>query len=201
MSDRLEEVYSRLSERYASGDIPWDDPSPPPEVLEFIPSLEAGRALDLGCGYGRASIYMATRGWDVDGIDFVEQAVEMARRRSKEAGVSARFHVASITDLGFLPGPYNFALDVGCGHALDDEGLSLYRAELCRLIAPGGYFMLFARMKITQHDDSESPPGLYEDKLLEEFDNGFTLTWAEHSETLTNDGSSWPSAWFRFQRK
>ncbi len=201
MSDRLREVYSRLSDRYASGDIPWDDPLPPPEVLDFVPSLEAGRALDLGCGYGRASIYLATQGWDVDGVDFVEQAVEMAQRRSKEAGVSVRFHLASITDLDFLHGPYDFALDVGCGHALDDEGLRLYRDQLCRLLANGGYFMLFARMKEVQHDDGESPPGLYEDNLLALFEEGFTLTWAEHSETLLADGSSWPSAWFRFRRK
>ncbi|MGB3713807.1 MAG: class I SAM-dependent methyltransferase [Candidatus Promineifilaceae bacterium] len=202
MSERLKEVYSRLSERYASGDIPWDDPLPPPEVLDFVSSLEVGRALDLGCGYGRASIYLATQGWAVDGVDFVEQALEVAQYRSKEAGVSVHFHLALITDLDFLNGPYNFALDVGCGHALDDEGLRLYKEQLCRLLAPGGYFMLFARMKEeAQHDDGESPSGLYEDKLLAVFEEGFTLTWAEHSETFLADGSSWPSAWFRFRRK
>ncbi len=201
MSERLKEVHSRLSERYASGDIPWDDALPPPEVLDFVPSLEAGRALDLGCGYGRASIYLATQGWVVDGVDFVERAVEMAKQRSKEAGVSVNFHLASITDLDFLHGPYNFAIDVGCGHALDDEGLRLYKEQLYRLLAPGGYFMLFARMKKGQHDDDEGPPGLFEDELLAIFEDGFTLTWAEHSETLLADGSSWPSAWFRFQRK
>jgi 2-polyprenyl-3-methyl-5-hydroxy-6-metoxy-1,4-benzoquinol methylase len=200
MSERLKEVYAQLSERYASGDIPWDDPSPPPEVLDFIPSLKAGRALDLGCGYGRASIYLASRGWDVDGIDFVEQALETARQRSEEAGVSVRFHQSSITDLGFLDGPYQFALDVGCGHALDDEGLSLYRAELCRLIAPGGFFMIFARMKEEHLDDSENPPGLHEEQLLAEFSEGFTLTWTEQGESTLPDESTWASGWFRFQR-
>lgn len=200
MSDRLEETYARLAERYASGEVPWDEALPPPEVMDFIPSLKPGRALDLGCGYGRASIYLATQGWDVDGVDFIEKALEEARRRSKEAGVSVRFHTGSVVDLDFLHEAYTFALDVGCGHALDDDGLHLYKDQLKRLLTPGGYFMLFARMQDAQADDVEGPPGLEESKLMEVFDDGFTLEWVERNETVMADGPSWPSAWFRFKR-
>lgn len=201
MSDRLDEAYSQLSDRYASEDIPWDDPLPPPEVLDFVPSLKPGRALDLGCGYGRASIYLASQGWDVDGVDFIEQALDVARRRSIEAGVSVRFHLSSVLDLDFLNGSYDFALDVGCAHALDDEGLHLYKDQLFRLLAQGGYFMLFARMREAQNVDSEGPPGLDEGNLMAVFKEGFTLTWVEHSESSMADGPPWPSAWFRFRRK
>jgi len=33
----------------------------------------------LGCGPGRASIYLARRGWQVDGVDFIPDAIELAR--------------------------------------------------------------------------------------------------------------------------
>ena len=41
------------------------------------------RILDLGCGPGRASIYLARLGWQVDGVDFVPQAIATARQRAR----------------------------------------------------------------------------------------------------------------------
>ncbi len=45
-----------------------------------------GNALDIGCGAGTYSLYMAGRGYTVTAIDFMPQAVEMTRRRAAEAG-------------------------------------------------------------------------------------------------------------------
>jgi SAM-dependent methyltransferase len=200
MNDRLSDAYERFSARYAEGEIPWDDPLPTPEVIDFIPTIAPGRALDLGCGYGRASIYLASRGWEVDAVDFISQAIEVAKKRSKKAGVSIRFHNASVTELDFLKGPYDFALDIGCGHALDKTGLSQYRDHLYRLLAPGGIFMIFSRMRDNDDEEPEAPKGLVEDRLISLFKKGFELVWSEHSETIVSDGVSWPSAWFRFRR-
>ena len=105
-------------ERYESGQIPWDDQLPPPELIELADSLEPGKALDLGSGYGRSSIYLAQRGWQVDGIEFVPKAVEESRKRAQEtgAGSSAKFHVSDVTQLDFLQGAYDLAVDIGCMH-------------------------------------------------------------------------------------
>ena len=200
MSNRLQETHSRLSERYSTGDVPWDDTNPPPEVLEFVPSLKPGRVIDLGCGFGRASIYFASMGWEVDGVDFVELALEEARRRSEDAGVSVNYHLGTVTDLSFLEGHYDFALDVGCGHALDEEGLRSYREHLFRLLSPNAYFLLFARCAVDKEFEEDSPAGLVEETLLAVFEEGFTLDWAERSETNMADDDSWPSAWYRFRR-
>ena len=80
--------FDRMRERYLAGAIPWDDTLPPPEVTELMPQLEAGRALDLGCGYGRATIFMARYGWRVDGVDFIPEAIAEATRRVEAAGVT-----------------------------------------------------------------------------------------------------------------
>lgn len=200
MKDRLEETHSRLYDRYSTGDIPWDAADPPPEVLELVPSLKPGRAIDLGCGYGRASIYFASMGWEVDGVDFVELALEEARRRSEDAGVSVNYHLGSVTDLSFLEGTYDFALDVGCGHALDEDGLRNYRDQLARLLSSGAYFLLFARCLVEKDTEDDTPAGLDEETLLEIFEDGFTLEWVERNETHMTDGDSWPSAWYLLRR-
>jgi len=147
MDDNQRSIYERLSQRYAEGDVPWDDPLPPPEVLEHVPTLAVGRALDLGCGYGRATMFLASLGWEVDGVDFVPGAIAEAARRTEAAGLRARFHISPVTDLSYLAGPYDFVLDVGCCHNLDGPNLTLYGEHLCRLIRPDGLFLLFARMR------------------------------------------------------
>jgi SAM-dependent methyltransferase len=210
MAKNQENTYKRLADRYASGDVPWDDPLPPPEVMNLIPALQPGRALDLGCGYGRAAIYMASRGWQVDAVDFIPEAIEVASRRAIKAGVDVKFHVAEVTKLDFLNGPYDFALDVGCGHSMDEFKLRQYRDQLHRLLRPGGIFLLFARLSDGERSEDESstpnnevggpPSGLVVKTLKSVFEEGFDLEWFEPGVTEMADQSSWASAWFRFRR-
>ncbi|MCA9991292.1 MAG: class I SAM-dependent methyltransferase [Ardenticatenaceae bacterium] len=194
-------TYERLLERYNEGNVPWDAELPPPEVLALIPTLPPGRALDLGCGYGRASIYMASQGWQVDGVDFIDQAVAVARQRATAAGVDVRFHVASITDLGFLAAPYDFALDVGCSHALDEAELRLYEGELARLLRPGAIFLLYVRLRDEDAPAEEGPRGMPESWLRAIFTADFDFTQVERGLTTMADGSSWASAWYWLRRK
>jgi len=200
----MDEKYRRLRERYETGDVPWDAELPPPEVMEMVGALPPGRALDLGCGYGRTAIYLAQHGWQVDGVDFVELALEEAERRAAVAGVEVAFHHSSVTDLHFLEGPFDLAVDVGCGHALDEAGLRAYRAELLRLLRPGAFFLFFARIRdeAAGQDDEEGngPRGLDEALFRRIFADGFTLYRYERGVTEMEAGVSWRSAWFWLRR-
>ncbi|RME42928.1 MAG: class I SAM-dependent methyltransferase [Caldilineae bacterium] len=190
--------FQRMLERYLSGEIPWDNPLPPPEVLNYVPTLKPGRALDLGCGPGRASIFMAQLGWEVDGVDFIPEAIAMARQRAAEAGVSPRFHVGSVTDLHFLTGPYDLVLDVGCLHGLPEEDLPLYHREVSRLLRPGGQFLLFAHLRAENPPPDERPRWLDETRMRRYFDRNFTLQRVEYGTTQVGDNPPWKSAWYWF---
>jgi 2-polyprenyl-3-methyl-5-hydroxy-6-metoxy-1,4-benzoquinol methylase len=53
---------------------PWERSDPPPELIALVEGEDAspaGKALDLGCGAGAQSVYLATKGWDVTGVDIV----------------------------------------------------------------------------------------------------------------------------------
>jgi cyclopropane fatty-acyl-phospholipid synthase-like methyltransferase len=201
-SDELAKTYQLMVERYESGRVPWDSELPPPEVIDLMDAEPPGCALDLGCGYGRASIYLAQHGWQVDAVDFVPEAVREATKRARAANVGDRisFHVASVTDLSFLAGPYAFALDVGCLHVLSERGRQAYHKELLRLLPPGASFLLFARLRETGEEVDPDPPGLTEAGILALFTDGFDLTRSELGETHMDDQSSWASAWFWFRR-
>ena len=200
MDDRQNELYNKMEGRYKDGDVPWDDELPPPEVIELVSNLTPGRALDLGSGYGRAAIFMAKLGWQVDAIEFIPDAAANAAVRAREAGVSPRFHIASVLDLEFLSGGFDLALDVGCGHNLGEDGLVNYCELLRSLIRTGGFFLIFARIRSENTEEENGPSGIRVDHLISTFSHGFELVWQSMGETEVEDGPPWPSGWFRFRR-
>lgn len=199
MNQEQQESLARFTERYANGQVPWDDALPPPEVQDLVATLPAGRALDLGCGYGRTAIYLAQNGWQVDGIDFVPQAIEEAKRRAAAAGALAQiqFHVGSVADMHFANGPYDLAIDVGCMHSLSAPLQQAYRDELLRLLRPGAAYLLFARLH-SPDDDPDGPRGVGEAALRALF-TPFKLQKSELGLT-EGDDYSWRSGWFLYLR-
>lgn len=193
-------LYERMLERYKSGDLPWHDEFPPPEVIDFVPTLPVGRALDLGCGTGRAAIYMAKLGWEVDGVDFIPEAIEMATAAAQKAGVDPLFHLGSVTNLDFLRGPYDFALDVGCCHALPENDLRAYHHELRRLLRTGSRYLLFARLNDDSAPGEDGPPRIDEVTLKTIFEDGFALDKIVYGTTQVGEAAPWRSAWIWYRR-
>ena len=58
-----------------------------PYLTELASTLSAGRALDLGCGQGGDSIWLAQRGWQVVAVDVASRALELAAHRARELHV------------------------------------------------------------------------------------------------------------------
>lgn len=201
MSDETT-AYDRFRERYEEGHVPWDDPLPPPEIIALAEELAPGQGLDLGCGYGRAAIFLAQRGWTMDGVDFIPQAITEARQRARAAGVAgrARFHVASAAALAFLAPPYDLAIDIGCMHSFGEELLAGYRAELARLLSPGGRYVLFAHLRGDEGAGEDAPRGIPEATIMSLMELDFVLERVERGTTQVEDKPAWNSAWFWFRR-
>lgn len=67
-------------------------------LIEHFDLLTKGLALDLAMGEGRNAIYLATRGFDVDGIDGDPQAVAQARASARKLGAPIRAVLGSVED-------------------------------------------------------------------------------------------------------
>jgi SAM-dependent methyltransferase len=146
---------SRFSRRlffefaYRAGVTPWDHTTPPPELVEVIEGerkLPPGRALDLGCGTGNSSVYMAAHNWTVTGVDFAGPAVKRARQKASALGLDVDFRRADVTRLSEtgLHGPFDLALDVGCFHALGPDAHERYAAEVARFTRERATYLLYA---------------------------------------------------------
>lgn len=202
MSEELS-TYERFLDRYEAGAVPWDDPSPPPEIIELAAELPPGRALDLGCGYGRVAIYLAGLGWSVDGIDFIPKAIEVARQRAAAAGLSrqANFHVATAAELSFLNLPYDLAVDIGCMHSFAEEMLLAYRDEVARLLRDEALYVLFAHLRDELIEVDDRPRGIPEEMIMDLMERSFRLERVSYGMTQVADQQPWRSAWFWFRRK
>ena len=129
----------------------WETGLVPPELIQYADGHTPGRALDLGCGSGLNSLYLAGQGWSVDGVDFSLHAVLKARRRTRKAdrAISSRvcFHAgnaARLENVSLTP-PYDLVLDIGCLHGLGSEDAARACADsVIRLLKPGGDYLLYA---------------------------------------------------------
>jgi cyclopropane fatty-acyl-phospholipid synthase-like methyltransferase len=180
----------RFSLRYM-GDPPWETGISPPELMAFINSHAPGRALDLGCGTGTNAITLAQHGWQVTGVDFVGRALKAARDKARHAGVTIEFLRQDASRLDNLQPPFDLALDIGCYHNLDETSQARYLANLQRLLAPNGVFLLYGILRKSERSEF----GLSESGLQR----------LKQSLTLVQrvDGSErgqFSSAWFTFHR-
>jgi SAM-dependent methyltransferase len=134
---------------YRIGFTPWEGhplPARLQELVEGAGSLSPGRALDIGCGTGDTSIYLAKHGWNVTGIDFVEKAVARARTKGQAAGVRVRFVRGNVTRLraSDIETSFGLLVDNGCFHGLDDHSRDAYLREVSGVAAPGARLVLMA---------------------------------------------------------
>ncbi|MBB4919302.1 class I SAM-dependent methyltransferase [Streptosporangium saharense] len=76
-------------ERYYRARRAWDT-HVNPLLAETVAPLSPGTALDLGCGAGGDTVWLAQRGWRVTAVDISTTAVERVRRRARELGLEDR---------------------------------------------------------------------------------------------------------------
>ena len=137
-------VFARLYRRAPSVEsLPWHREQPPP-LLERAVAARAdvrGRALDLGCGEGVYSVWLAQQGYAVVGVDFVPAALAAARARAERAGVDVELREGDVVEFA-SPAPFDVVLDSGCLHHLPGPKVAAYRARLDEWLAPGGDYVL-----------------------------------------------------------
>jgi SAM-dependent methyltransferase len=159
----------------ASEPPPWDIVRPQPAFARLADAgLLRGRVLDPGCGTGEHTLLAAASGADAVGIDISPLAIERARAKAAERGVTARFEVADALDLGSLGLTFDTVIDSGVFHVFDDNGRARYVTSLASVLQPGGtcYLMCFS-----EHQPGDAGPRrVTQDELRSAFSDGWDVT-------------------------
>jgi SAM-dependent methyltransferase len=99
----------KWDERYRTGAY-TDRKHPTALLAEWLSQPAPGRALDVACGAGRNSLYLAASGWRVDAVDISPVGLECARRNAAAQRLEVNWIQADLEgDPGaVLPaGPYD----------------------------------------------------------------------------------------------
>src|SRR5215510_10032146 len=91
--------YGRTPERYIWGKVPSEFAK---DLVGLLPP--GGRVLDLGCGEGRDSVFFASRGFEVTGLDVSVAGIAKARRLAAEYQVEVRWLARSMLEVLTKPG-------------------------------------------------------------------------------------------------
>ena len=155
----------------------------------LIASRLAGtKVLDIGCGYGALVAYLATKGFDAQGVDFDGEAVTVANKLFPEAKVS----LANAESLDEYPAhSFDSVILKDALHHLVCEGdFVKAAATFRRLLVPGGRLVILdpnptwlvrLARRVSAHDDVEASPARAVAVLRE---NSFTVRGMEYYETI-----------------
>lgn len=120
--------------------LPWEHGAPKDAVVELVQSglvMPGERALDIGCGAGSNTAYLASCGFMTVGIDVVPRALAYAREKG-----GARLVVADAVNMPFKAASFGLAVDYGCFHCLDEGLLAGYAEGLSRVLKHGAIYQL-----------------------------------------------------------
>lgn len=145
------------SEADAESEVGW--------ILGHVRPPAAGRVLDAPCGFGRHSMALARRGFEVTGVDLSETELHRAKERAAAAGLPLQLVRQDMRDMEFS-GEFDLALNLfsSIGFFTDDEDRLLID-RFCTALKPGGAFVLdtrnrdFAIHEVTPEETVRLPEG------------------------------------------
>jgi cyclopropane fatty-acyl-phospholipid synthase-like methyltransferase len=153
----------------------WSDVRIPSELKDLVTNNKPKNSLELGCGLGVFSSFMAKQGIKATGVDFSSVGIEKAKKRVADYENKPIFLVGDVTNLEKITERFDVSFDVGCFHCLNEEGQKRYVEEVYRLLNPGATHLIWAM------DNSPSNIKLNPNYISNVFGSHFQLTKSKFS--------------------
>lgn len=110
------------------------------DLLIWFDSLipARGKGLDLGSGTGKNSLYLASKGIEVQAVDLSRKALNLLKEEAKELGLPVKTIKQDISDFPISPSSYDLILCLGSLMFLEPEKIALLSRRVMEGLAPGG---------------------------------------------------------------
>jgi methyl halide transferase len=129
------------NERYKAGDLSWDTNVPDENLVRLINSKTVSpcKALEIGCGTGTNSLWLARQGFSILGVDISQEAVDLANRKKENQSLLCDFAQMDFLRDESLPQSFDFVFDRGCFHVFDQEAdRILFARQVSRVLRMNG---------------------------------------------------------------
>ncbi len=144
-------------EAYLHNRAPWDIGRPQPSIARLAGAGELVEPiLDVGCGSGEHALLAAANGFEVTGLDVSKLAIERARAKARQRGLSVDFlvgDVLALDEVSRLNPPFRTVLDVGCFHTFANADRPIYASSLAAVVEGGGVLHLLCFSEHTPGTD------------------------------------------------
>ena len=167
-------------ENWSTTEITWGIWGLPESELLLLPDDVSGQdVVELGCGTGYVSAWLARRGARPVGIDNSPAQLETARRFQQEFGLEFPLHLGNAESTPFEDGQFDGAVSE-YGAALWADPYA-WIPEAARILKPGGWLMFltnspWAITTIPDEGDDEVPAGT---ELLRPYFGMHRVTWPD----------------------
>ena len=124
--------------------VPWTYTKPSKELIDLVKSGKVSpcKTLEVGCGEGYNSIYLASVGFQVTSIDWSDVAIQLSKQHAKEADVLMRLLQLNIADLDNMKEEFGFIFDWRFFHDIVDPAKrEKYVLSVKNLLAKGGKYL------------------------------------------------------------
>lgn len=145
------------------------------EVLHAATLVEPGTVLDLGCGNGRNSLYLAANGFDVTAWDKNPASIrQLESIREAEQMNQLRTAEVDLNNLRF-DGEYDFILSTVVMMFLQPETIPGLIDNMQRCTRPGGWNLIVAAMDTADYPCEVDFPFAFKEGELKQRYQGWTL--------------------------
>ena len=173
----------------------WDVGRPCSHLVKAVEdkTFKPGRAIVFGCGSGTNAIYLASKGFEVTGVDVAPSALTVAAQKARQANVEVDWLLADVVALPKLQ-PYDLIFDRGCYHHICQYDSPGYVEALRRLSHAGTRALILAGSPAD--GNSGGPPRVKEETIRMDFSTLFDFVWLRdiHFDSRNPDARS-SSAW------
>jgi 2-polyprenyl-3-methyl-5-hydroxy-6-metoxy-1,4-benzoquinol methylase len=176
------------------GSPPWDIGRPQPNFVRLAEAGKLqGRVLDVGCGTGEHVMLAASHGAEAMGVDVAELAIERARAKAQQRGISAMFEVGDVLHLDRVARQFDVITDSGVFHVFDDEERLLYVNSVRSALRPGG--MLYLMCFSDRQPGDWGPRRVSEAELRAAFVDGWSIRSIEPAVFAVTIDDNGAQAW------
>ena len=178
-------------------DLPWVSPVIHPELKKVIDELPLndGTALDIGCGTGQVSRYLALKGYDVTAIDIAEQAIRISKKLNN-TGKNIKYTVANSLTFN-SEYPFDLVVDFLHIHDIEIPDIYTYIANLKNLVADNGY-LIISTFSFEGNDPYITRPSYYVNQKITYYSPKFLLNllgkefkFVEKKELIVGNENKW----------
>lgn len=137
------EGWDKVYRMHKLGEIPWHSNQPDRNLVRLIKErkIKKGLVLDMCSGDGTNSIYLASKGFNVVGIDISPTAVKIAKERCAKRNVQCDYFTGDVLKIKFDK-EFDFIFDRGCFHHISKKNKPEYVRMINKLLKKKGKFYL-----------------------------------------------------------